>query len=77
MANETKIKVGDRVRLARISEYDLMVCRSLNLPVPIGITGVVLERAYSRSHGDVLTVLEDESKCRSIWCEKDSELIND
>lgn len=70
------MEIGDRVKVARMSEYDIMVCRSLKIPLHIGRTGVVVERAFSRSHGDVATVLMDDTNDRCIWCEKDLDVIS-
>ena len=70
------IKIGDRVKVARMSEYDLMVYRAQNIPLPIGQTGTVTERAFSRSHGQIATVLMDDTKDKRIWCEEHLDVIN-
>ena len=69
-------KIGDRVKVARMSEYDLMVHRAQDIPLPIGRTGTVTERAFSRSHGQVATVLMDDTKSECIWCEEHLDVIN-
>ena len=73
---ERTMKRGDRVRVSRMSEYDLMVHQAQNIPLEIGRTGTVKELGYSRSHGDVVTVLMDDTKGLSIWCENELELID-
>ena len=70
------IEIGDRVMVARMTEYDQAVHRAQNIPLPIGRTGVVVERAYSRSHGQIATVLMDDTKNKCIWCEKHLDVIN-
>ena len=69
------MKRGDRVRVARMSDYDIMVHKAHNIPLEIGRTGTVKELGYSRSHGDVVTVLMDDTKDLTIWCENELEII--
>ncbi len=69
------MKIGDRVKVARMSEYDLMVHRAQKIPLPIGETGTVVDFGYSRSHGDIVTVLMDKSGNKAIWCQKHLDVI--
>lgn len=71
------MEIGDRVKVARMSEYDLMVHRAQNIPLPIGRTGMVVKRAFSRSHGQIATVLMDDTKSEYIWCEKEIEIMEE
>ena len=70
------MKIGDRVKVARMTDYDMAVCRDLNVPLSIGRTGTIVERAFSRSHGQIATVLMDDTKIKSIWCEEHLDVIN-
>ena len=69
------MKIGDKVRVARMSEYDLMVYRAQNIPLEIGRTGVVVDRSFSSSHGKIATVLMDDNQIKSIWCEDQLEIM--
>lgn len=69
------MKKGDRVRVARMSDYDVMVHKAQGIPLEIGRTGTVEELAFSRSHGDIATVLMDDTKNSSIWCVNELEVI--
>ena len=69
------MKIGDKVRVARMSEYDLMVYRAQNIPLEIGRTGVVVDRSVSSSHGKIATVLMDDNQIKSIWCEDQLEIM--
>ena len=72
---ERLMKRGDRVRVARMSDYDMMVHKAQGIPTEIGRTGVGKELGFSRSHGDIVTVLMDDTKDLTIWCENELELI--
>lgn len=69
------MKIGDRVRVAKMSDYDMMVHKAQHIPLPIGRTGEVKAIAFSRSHGKIVTVLMDDTKNESIWCESELETL--
>ena len=57
-----------------MSDYDMMVHKAQNIPLPIGRTGEVRGLAFSRSHGDIANVLMDDTNGEEIWCVKELDL---
>lgn len=75
------MKAGDKVRIARVSDYNAMLYKSTNTPSPIGETGVVIETRFNPNmarygQGNEVLVRMDKDGGKALWIEEHLEVIN-
>lgn len=75
------MKAGDKVRIAKVSDYNTMLYKSTNTPSPIGETGVVIETRFNPNmarygQGNEVLVRMDKDGGKALWIEEHLEVIN-